>query len=78
MAVPQVTETAPQRLNVGSRLLIRFGLCCPDLAERIITAVGTEPERAVLALGNAHWILQPAPNGGVTILGILSEDWLVC
>ncbi len=74
MAVPQIEGTAPARLQVGARLTIRLGHCCPDVVEGEITEVAFD--HAVLTLGATEWILDPGSTG-VCVPGIVSEDWIV-
>ena len=76
MATPQIEGAAPASLQVGERLIIRFGHCCPDIAEGEITSLAFD--HAVLTLGATDWILDPAPCGsGVHVPGIVSADWFV-
>lgn len=78
MATPQTAGVAPPRLASGARVTVRFGHCCPDIAEGTVTAVTGDLERAVLTLGDTHWTIERGPSGsGVSVPGILSEDWYV-
>ena len=72
----QVAEAAPGRLEVGSELTLRFGVCCPDVSTGTITGRETRPEAAVLAVDGETWTLLRGP-GGVTDSGLVSEDWFV-
>lgn len=78
MASPQGVGASPVSIGIGSRITIRFGHCCPDIAEGTITAVTEEPERVVLTVDGADWTLEPGPaRGGISIPGIVSEYWFV-
>ncbi len=67
----------PERLEVGSELWLRFGVCCPDLSRGMIVAYGEGPESVILAIGSESWTLLKGDGGGVTEPGIVSEDWYV-
>ena len=76
MATPQVDGAALTSFEVGERITIRFGHCCPDIAEAQITSVGLD--HAVLALESTEWILDLGPiDSGVSVPGIVSKDWFV-
>ena len=76
MATPQSVGVALASFKVGERITIRFGHCCPDMAEAEITSVGID--HAVLALGSTEWILDLGPiDSGVSVPGIVSKDWFV-
>ena len=76
MAIPQAGGVAPERIEVGARLTLRFGHCCPLIAEGWIISLSNDPERAVLAFDGAEWTLEHGATG-VSVPGIVSEDWIV-
>lgn len=73
---PQARNVIPARLAPGATVVIRFGHCCPDLQEGVVTARRSDPDGAVLCLSGTEWIIEPAGTG-VSVPGIVSEDWLV-
>ena len=74
MATPQRAGAAPERLAAGADVTLRFGHCCPLIREGRILAA--DAARAVLVLDGDEWTLEQGESG-VTIPGIVSEDWFV-
>ena len=76
MATPQRPGISPDRLGLGETVCIRFGHCCPHMAEGTITA--TAVDHVVLTLDAKPWVLEPGPSGsGIQVPGIVSDDWIV-
>jgi hypothetical protein len=73
----QTEGTSPDRLEVGSEVRLRFGVCCPDLSFGTVTEYTALPETVVLAIGTESWTLSRGEGGGITTPGLLSEDWYV-
>ena len=77
MATPQASGAEPMALHRGETVRIRLGHCCPQMAEAMITEA--DDDHVVLALGETCLTLKRGPAGsGVPIVGIVSDDWVVC
>lgn len=73
----QSETDAPDHLEIGSEVRLRFGVCCPDRSLGIVVEHGAGPETVVLAVGAEAWILLKDDTGGVSAPGLVSEDWYV-
>lgn len=74
----QTASTPPRRISVGSHVDFRFGTCCPTLAEGTITDFVASSETAVLIVHGAAWTIRRCPQRtGVTVPGMISENWFV-
>lgn len=73
----QTEGDMPDRLQIGSEVRLRFGVCCPDRSRGTIVGHSVGPESVVLAIGAEAWTLLRRGDGGVSTPGLISEDWYV-
>lgn len=75
-AADQAEGSAPDSLAVGAAVRIKFGVCCPDLANGTIVGREAGADRVVLSVGGESFVLIRG-GGGVRVPGLVSEDWFV-
>ena len=71
----QTLDHAPVAITSGAEILLRFGTCCPDLASGAIAEC--DRDEAVLTVDQATWTIRRSPVGGVSVPGLVAEDWFV-
>ena len=72
----QTEGDEPDRLEVGSQVWLRVGVCCPDRSCGTVIDYIEQPESVVLAIGSQSFTLLKGESG-VSTPGLLSEDWYV-
>lgn len=74
----QTPTGTPRRLAAGDMMELRFGVCCPDLAQATVVSYVAEPESAVLSCeGLEVTIARPGADEGSDVPGLRSEVWFV-
>ena len=73
----QSFDHAPTSITAGDEIMLRFGTCCPDLADGAIGFCDAEPDEAVLRVADSAWTIRRATTRAVELPGLITEDWFV-
>ena len=64
-------------IAAGDEIALRFGTCCPDLADGAIGFCDAYPDEAVLRVAESAWTIRRSTIPGVDLPGLVAEDWFV-